>query len=75
MSTTFSFHKAPAQPGEKPDLIDRDAQYSKCGRMSAWTTAIIITVLVGFAVVHVVGFMFMASEQPMVWPGYVYPTD
>ena len=36
-------------------------------------TVVIIATLVGFAILHAVGFMLMVSNQPMV--AYMYPTD
>jgi hypothetical protein len=75
MSTKFSFDKAPPQSGGKPHLIDRGGHYSTSGQMSVLTTVLIIAILVGFAVLHVVGFMLMASDQPMALPVYMYPTD
>ena len=73
MNTKFSFHKA--QSGGKPLSIDRAAQHSTSGRMSVLQTVVIITILVGFAVLHVVGFVLIASDRPMVGPSYMYPAD
>lgn len=72
MNTDFSFHKASPQFGGKPHSIDRDARDPTSGRMSVWTTAVIITVLVGFAVLHVIGCTLIATacDQPMIWPTY-----
>jgi len=72
MNTKFSFHKA--QSGGKPHSIDR-AAHSTSGRMSVLQTVVIITILVGFAVLHVVGFVLIASDRPMVGPSYMYPAD
>jgi hypothetical protein len=73
MSTKFSFDKAPPRSGGKPHLIDRGAQYSTSGQMSVSMTVVIVAILVAFAILHVVGFMLMASNQSMVV--YMYPTD
>jgi hypothetical protein len=77
MSAKFSFHKTPPQPGRKSQLIDRSAQNSTSGQMSFWTTVVVITILVGFAVLHVIGFTLIkeASDQPTVGPAHMYPTD
>jgi len=77
MSTKLSFHGAPPQSSGKPHLIDLGGQHSKSGRMSVRTTIIIITVLVGFAVLHVIGFTLMmrASDRLLVEPDHMSRTD
>jgi hypothetical protein len=78
MDTKLSFHKAPPQPGGKPPLIDRGAGNSTSGRISFWTTVVIITILIGFAFLHAIGFTLIirAFDQSMVGPAHMmYPTD
>jgi len=45
--------------------------------MSVRTTLVIITVLVGFAVLHVIGFTLImrASDQSIAGPAHMFPTD
>ena len=77
MSTKLSFRKAPPQAGGKPHLIDRGGRHSTSGWTSVRTTVVIITVLVGFAVLHVIGFTLMmrASDRLLVEPDQMSGTD
>ena len=76
MNTTTD--TAPPRCGAKPDLADRGRQRSTPGRMSAWTTIVIIAILVGFAVLHIIGatLIMNASDLPMAGPpAHMVPTD
>lgn len=61
MGNVVSFQKAARGSAGKSDLPNRGRPYPAPGEMSALTMAVIVSALVGFAILHVVGAVLIAS--------------
>jgi len=70
MNNLPSFHRGSGRVSAKPDPAAPDRQCSTSGQLSVLTTIVIITVLVGFAVLHVIGATLIAtlSDRPAASP-------
>jgi len=77
MHNVLPFHKESRRSGAKLELADPGRQYPASGQMSAFTTIVIITLLVGFAVLHVIGAMLMVnlSDRPAAGLPPIYQGD
>ena len=70
MNNLPSFHRGSWRGSAKPDPAAPGRQCSTSGQLSVLTTIVIITVLVGFAVLHVIGATLIAtlSDRPAAAP-------
>jgi hypothetical protein len=50
-----------SRPGRRYQLVHQSKQYSTLGQISVRTTIIIMAVLIGFAILHIVGASLMRS--------------